>query len=1060
MSQHRLHQAVSTCLSVLNRSRAVLCFALLICCSTASTLAQGTNAAINGQITDPQGRVLPGTEIQAVDIDTNVVYSTKANGSGIYALPQVPPGRYRLMVRKDGFKVVNKTDITLHVQDILEQNFALEVGSVSESVTVEGGGQVINTTDASVSTVVDQKFVANMPLNGRSFQDLISMTPGVVTQSPQSSALINATLGAAGDFSVNGQRTESNYYTVDGVTANVSGGAGSGFAGPSTGGTLGASTALGTTQSLIPVDALQEFRVESSTYSAEYGHSPGGQFALVTRSGSNALHGTVFDYLRNNFFDANDWFNDHYGDPQPALRQNDFGGTLGGPVRIPRLYNGKDRTFFFVSYEGLRLDQPTAAAVQYVPDLFMRQQAATALQPILNAFPLPNGIDYGTSANPSLAQFLESSSLPSSIDSTSIRVDHVISPKLSVFFRFGDTPSSTAARQDFALDTIISNAQTYTLGAIAQLSRGMTDEFRLGYARSNSSDIGVIDNFGGATPINLGTAIGVNPSLSSEPIIAIFIPGIATTELLPNYGKNSSQQWNLVDTFNLSLGRHTLKFGIDYRHIKSPLAPTDVLAEAFWESATELQDNTTAISAIQNRKGATPLTNETALFAQDEWRLHPRLTLSLGLRWEVDPPPTEQHGDDAYTLLGNIGDPASLSLAPQGTPLWKTDWYDFAPRLGVAWTPRNRPGTETVVRAGGGVFFDTANEVAAAGYSFLGFTATTFSSGLSLPYTTSELTVPISTTAPYTSGIPVAFPSHLQLPYTLEWNTSIQQALGKNQALTISYVGSNGRRLLAEQELSLTSLNPNFGTILYYPAGITSNYQALQAQFQRTVARGIQALASYTWSHSIDFGSSAESLALERGNSDFDVRNNLQGGISWDLPTVASARVGNILLNGWGLDARLNVRSAFPVNPQGNDFVDPATENISFGELNLVAGQPIYLHGNQYPGGKAINPAAFSLPAGGIQGDAPRDFVRGFGATQLNMAVRREFHLHNDLALQFRAEAFNVLNHPIFGYVDPLYTDLTFGQALQTLNSSLGTLASQYQQGGPRSMQFALKLHF
>jgi hypothetical protein len=1037
------------------RAPLVSLFFLTLC-----SLGLAQNAQVQGQVSDSSGAVIPKATVRIVNQLTGTERKVATNGSGQYDVPGLDPSVYKIFVQAPGFSTAVSTPITLNVAQNAVLDFKLQVGSEAQSVTVNGGSQMLNTTDASVSTVVDQKFVANIPLNGRSFQDLISMTPGVVTQSPQASALIGATTGESGDFSVNGQRTESNYYTVDGVTANVSGGGGSGLAGgPSTGGTLGASTALGTTQSLISVDALQEFRVESSTYSAEYGHSPGGQFALVTRSGTNALHGTTFDYLRNNFFDANDWFNDHYGDPQPALRQNDFGGTLGGPVRIPRLYNGKDRTFFFVSYEGLRLDQPTNATLQYVPDLFMRQEAAPALQPILNAYPLPNGIDYGTSASPSLAEFIEPYSLPSSINSTSIRLDHVISPKLSVFFRFGDTPSSTAARQNFALDTTTSNAQTYTLGITSQLSHGMTDEFRLGYARSNSSDIGVLDNFGGATPINLAAAMGVNPSLSSEPVAEIIISGTGDAVLYPNYGKNSSSQWNLVDTFNLSLGRHTLKFGFDYRHITSAIMPPDVEAVTVWESAMELQGNTAADSAVIDSKGATPLFNETALFIQDEWRLRPGLSLSLGLRWEVDPPPTEQHGDDAYTLLGNIGDPASLSLAPQGTPLWKTDWYDFAPRLGVAWTPRNRPGTETVLRAGGGVFFDTANEVATGGYSGLGFESEQFLAGVALPYTPSELNIPFSTTPPYTSAVIAAFPSHLQLPYTLEWNASIQQELGKNQAFTISYVGSNGRRLLTDEELSLTSLNPNFGIVEYVPNGITSNYQALQAQFQRTVARGIQALASYTWSHSIDFGSSSYELPSQRGNSDFDVRNNLQGGISWDLPTVASARLTNILLSGWGLDARLSVRSAFPVTLVGNEAIDPATGSFNYGELNLVAGQPTYLYGSQYPGGKAINPGAFSLPTG-ISGDAPRNFARGFGAIQLNLAVRREFPLHKGVGLQFRAETFNILNHPIFGYVDDYIGDLTFGQALETLNSSLGTVASQYQQGGPRSMQFALKLHF
>ncbi len=1024
--------------------------------SVAGGIVQAQTAQVTGQVTDPQKASIPNAGVRIVDQATGVERQVKTNGTGYYVAPFLQPGHYKVFVQVHGFDTSVSNELVLTVGQSLALNFQMRVGAAQQQITVKAGSQLLNTTDASVSTVVDRKFVANMPLNGRSFQDLISMTPGVVTQSPQTSAQAP---GGIGDFSVNGQRTESNYYTVDGVTANVSGGNGGGVGEPSSGGTLGASTALGTTQSLVSVDALQEFRVESSTYSAEYGHSPGGQFALVTRSGTNLLHGTAFDYLRNSFFDANDWFSDHYGDTQPPLRQNDFGGTLGGPVRLPKLYNGKNRTFFFASYEGLRMDQPTPATVQYVPDLFMRQQATSAMQPILNAFPLPNGVDYGSAADPSLAQFIEPFSLPSAIDSTSIRVDQIVSPKLSLFFRFGDTPSHTVSRQYFARDTIKSNATTYTLGATSQLSSAITDEFRLGYAHSDSSDIGILDNFGGATPTNLIADLGGNSSATSLSQLILYYPAIGESYMAPYYGMNLSRQWNLVDTLNLSLGHHDLKIGIDYRHIKSPIVPPSLVPILEFLGPQTTLSGTPDFAEIFSHKSATPLFNETALFVQDEWKLRPRLTVSMGLRWEVDPPPTGEHGDDAYTLRGSVNVPASLTLAPRGTPLWKTNWYNFAPRLGIAWTPNVQPGRETVVRAGGGVFFDTANEIAALGYDNFGFSANQTYSGIPIPYTASDFNIPITTTPPYTGTI-IAYPPHLQAPYTLEWNTSIQQALGKNQAFTISYVGSNGRRLIGLQELSLASLNPNFGIVEYFSGGITSNYQSLQTQFQRTVARGIQALVSYTWSHSIDFGSNFNELPLQRGNSDFDVRNNLQGGISWDLPIIHSAKLTNILLDGWGLDARLNVRSAFPVTLAGNEIVDPATGSLSFGELNRVAGQPTYVYGNQYPGGKAINPAAFSLPATGISGNAPRNFVRGFGATQLNLAARREFPLHKSVGLQFRAEAFNILNHPNFGYVDPNYTDLLFGQATETLNSSLGTMASQYQQGGPRSMQFALKLHF
>ncbi|MGD0941698.1 MAG: TonB-dependent receptor [Terracidiphilus sp.] len=1025
------------------------------CISISLAKAQSTDATLSGGVTDPAGTFIVGAEIDIANDTTGVVYTTTTNSSGIYYLSILPPGNYHVQVSKIGFKTLIKPDVTLNVQSALSLNFSLPVGATSESVTVDAASSLINTTNASVSTVVDQTFVENMPLNGRSFQDLISMTPGVVTQSPQNTS---QQIGDTGDFSVNGQRAESNYYTVDGVAANISGGNGGGVAEAATGGTVGASTSLGTTQSLISVDALQEFRVQSSTYSAEYGRSPGGQFSLATRSGSNAFHGTTFDYLRNDVFDANDWFNDHYGDPAPALRQNDFGGTFSGPVWFPRLYNGREHTFFFGSYEGLRLTLPAAATIQYVPDLFMRQQALPAMQPILNAFPLPNGIDYGTSASPSLAQFIAPYSVPSTIDSTSVRVDEALGPKLALFFRYGDTPSSTSTRQNFALQTISSNASTYTFGATSQFSSRMNSEFRLGYARSESSQIGTLDTFGGATPTDLNANLGAGSFAAVEPFILFLLPGVGGPSYLsPYYGKNDGRQWNIVDTVSLSKGHHNLKFGTDYRRITSPIVPPNLEVVAEFFSASSILNGVPLVTEPIAFKGATPIFNELALFAQDEWRVRPGLSLSLGLRWELDPPPTEKHADDAYTLLGSPTDPASLSVAPQGTPLWKTSWYNFAPRLGIAWTPNNQPGSETVVRAGGGVFFDSANEIAAVGYSYLGFSAYNVERGVTIPYSVNELTVPISVTPPYSTV--VAFPSHLQLPYTFEWNASLQQALGRRQTVTISYVGSNGRRLLGEQQLSLSSLNPNFSSAIYFPGNLTSSYNSLQVQFQRSVTKGIQAIGSYTWSHALDFGSIATELPLERGNSDFDVRNNFQAGLTWSLASPIRTEVAALFLGGWGVDARFIARTGFPVTLGGNQLTDPVTGSVYDGGLNIVANQPIYLYGSQYPGGRVINPAAFSLPVSGA-GNAPRNLVRGFGENQLNIAVRRQFQLHNAINLQFRAEAFNVLNHPNFGYIDPTYTDATFGQATEMLNSSLGTMASQYQQGGPRSMQFALKLHF
>jgi len=1027
---------------------------LTICVSTYS-VAQSSNATISGQVIDPSGRVIPDAEIEILNEATGVQYTNRTNGTGIYAVSILPPGQYRVQVSKIGFKMLIKPGIVLNVQSSVALNFTLPLGATSESITVEAGSSLINTTDAAVGTVVDRKFVENIPLNGRSFQDLISMTPGVVTQSPQTSG---QTTGGNGDFSVNGQRTESNYYTVDGVSANTSAGYPNGAGQAATGGTIGSSTALGTTQSLLSVDAMQEFRVESSTYSAVYGRTPGGQFSLVTRAGTNRLHGTLYDYLRNNYFDANDWFNDFYGKPEQALRQNDFGGTLGGRVWFPHLYDGRDRTFFFISYEGLRLMQPQPATLQFVPDAGLRQNAPAALQPMLNAFPLPTagGTDYGNG----FASFVQPYSLPSNIDSTGIRLDHTFSSKAATFFRFADTPSSSSTRNLSSINKISGKTLTYTFGITSQLSNSINNEFRLGYSDSESVQNSSLDNFGGAVPVNLAEEMGVGGSATPEPLFYFYIAGLGSSSISTETAINRSHQWNLVDTFALTHGHHLFKFGIDYRHIVSPLLPASPYTLAEFTSENSVLFNSADAVEVLKSVSAVPVFHETAAFAQDEWRVSHNLNLSLGLRWEVDPAPGAQDGNTAYTLLGDISNPGTLTLAPRGTALWKTAYYNFAPRLGLAWTAHNTAGWETVVRTGVGIFFDTDNQYATEGYNGLGFSGYQLYFGVSLPVTAAQTEISVAPVPPYTGSAVYAFPSHLQLPYTIQWNTAVEQAFGRAQVLTISYVGSNGRRLIYDREQNIGSVNPDFGTIYYFSTGTTSNYQALQTKFQRTVAHGLQALVSYTWSHSLDFGSTGIAFSALRGNSDFDVRNNFQGGMSWDLPGGHSYRLVNMLLDDWGLDGRLTSRSGFPVTILGNTILNPSTGSYYYSGVNLLPEKPVYLYGSQYPGGRSLNSAAFATPAGSEPGNAPRNFARGFGATQINLAARRSFPMGEQMRLQFRAEAFNLLNHPAFGYIDPLLTDKTFGQATQMLNQSLGTVSPQYQQGGPRSMQFALKLLF
>src|SRR5436305_6492936 len=390
---HSGSRAVICYLGAENMRKALLALTIVLA-AVAVCFAQTETATVSGRVLDKSSAAVVGAEIVLTNVDTNAQSRTKTGKEGLYVFAGVMAGRYRLAAGAAGFSVTVKNDLVVHVQDELAENFTLQVGSVNEVVTVSADAFHVNTTDASVSTVIDQTYIKNMPLNGRSFQDLILLTPGVVTQTPQNLGAVNGVsgLGYQGEFSVNGQRAEENYYTVDGVSANLGGASGSGLtSGAGASGSIGASTTLGTTQALVSVDDLQEFRVQSSTYSAEYGRTPGGQFAFETKSGTNQWHGTAYDYLRNDYFDANDWFNNYLAVKEPPLRQNDFGGTLGGPVRIPHLYNGKDKTFFFFSYEGLRLLQPQPAFVAAVPDAALRANTPAPLNQVLKAFPVPNG---------------------------------------------------------------------------------------------------------------------------------------------------------------------------------------------------------------------------------------------------------------------------------------------------------------------------------------------------------------------------------------------------------------------------------------------------------------------------------------------------------------------------------------------------------------------------------------------------------------------------------------------------------------------------------------------
>ncbi len=1074
---------------------------LLMLISFAATiaLAQFETGTVSGQVSDPSGLSVTGAQVNLVDIDRGTSVTASTNNSGLYRFASVHPGRYRMEVRASGFQLINATGLTVNVQDHLEQNFKLAVGSVSESVTVEGGAPLVDTESGTVSTIVDRQFAENLPMNGRSFQTLIELTPGVV--------LTPSTPADPGQFSVNGQRTNSNYVTVDGVSGNigVASSAGSGFAGA-----LGSFSAQGGTNSLVSVDALQEFRIQTSTYAPEFGRTPGAQISILTRSGTNQFHGTAFDYLRNDLLDANDWFADRSRQPKPEERQNDFGGTFSGPIL-------KNRTFFFFSYEGLRLRLPQFAQTA-VPDLNARSSANSAVQPFLNAYPLPNGpqaVDMQGNPIASAAQLNASFSNKATLDAYSIRIDHRLSDKLTLMGRDNDSPSELDERGGgiFSLSQISQSpitTQTATVGATWTISQMVNNDLRFNYSRTNSGGSFKLDDFGGAVPptaLPLPAPYTRNNGVFLFDIVSL-VQGTAIE--VGNAQRQIQRQINLVDSLSVQRGRHSLKFGIDFRRLTPVFDPYQYGQGSFFSDVPSAGAGNLAFSDIVVQRGGTSLFRN---LSQDSWRIVPRLTLTYGLRWDVDFAPSSSDGPSVPAVTGyNLNDLSNLALAPAGTPAFHTKYGNVAPRIGVAYQLFQNANWESVLRGGFGIFYDLATSetgnLIAIDQQFYPFGATTLSLGGNFP----PASVNPPQIDPTSLAIPpatlVAFDPHLKMPYTFEWNFALEQALGRQQTLSASYLGSAGRRLI--QTTSAGSPNANFANADLVTNFGASDYDALQFQFQRRLSHGLQALASYSWAHSIDTGSAGSTgvgsnaitpgfgLNTNRGPSDFDTRQSVSAAVTYEISAPKTNPIVRAILHGWSLQNVVQARTALPVNVFYSFYSFFVSTTFADVRPDVAPGIPLYLYGQQYPGGKAFNSTPGAV-AGGCsdgsqsigpfcpppvdpntgrplrQGTLGRNALRGFGPAQWDFAVHRDFPIRESLRLQFRAEMFNVLNHPNFGQPIgdlqfPLFPNPQFGQSTQMLGRSLsggpsgnlggGAFDPLYQIGGPRSIQMALKLTF
>ena len=1037
----------------------------VLCCVRA--FGQTDTATISGYITDQSGAVISGAAIKLTNVETNTDVTQSSNGSGLYVFTSVRPGHYRIVVQKPRFREIALTDMTVNVQDLLSRNFRMQVGAVGESITVKGDNAYINTVSGAVSTVVDQHFVDNMPLNGRSFQSLIALTPGV---------MFVATGSADNQFVVNGQRSDASYFMVDGVSANF--GAGPDFDISQTlGGTTPALTAAGGTNGLVSVDAMQEFRIQTSTYAPEFGRSPGGQISIVTKSGTNQLHGSAFDYLRNDVFDARNWF-DMPPLPKPPLRQNDFGGTLGGPLR-------RDKVFFFFSYEGLRVLIPeTASAFFYTTSA--REAASPAYQPYMNALPVPTGPPIDPTCdnvtNPCLAPLTVAYSDPSKLNATSLRMDYAINKKINLFGRYDHAPSSASIRywEEELVDNVATD--TATMGATIRFTPTKVNDFRANWSRATGTVIHNLTDFYGAIVPSNSVIFPAPYSTNTGQALVYFPDGYDMEVRVGTLDVNTQRQLNFVDNFSWTLGTHQLKTGIDYRHLR----PTngDSTGWAVFPSAfSSLVAGTADAILLDANDHLSVNMDNYSLYAQDTWKAGRRLTLTYGLRWEINSPPSGVSGQPLYVTEGVFN-----SLAPAIVPgkLWSTTHGNLAPRIGVAYqvTPR------TVVRGGYGLFYDLGYGDAGIASSNFPYERDRFTSGPFNPSSALFQPPPFSTTINPSVLYVAAFDPHLQLPFTMEWNAAIERALGSKQTLTATYVGADGRRLLREDDI----LPPAFlalglqGEIFAIHNLGYSHYNALQIQFQRVLSRGLQALVSYNLSRTSDIGSSDTSGAVSASvgdvvlppltPADFDLRNTFSGAVSYEIPAPQWPGIRNAVLRGWAIDGLVRITSQPPINVTVSVATPALGEHMT--QAQVVPGQPSWIADPTQPSGRALNPNAFTTPAMGATGDFPRNGLRsGYSIDQTDLAVRRRFNLTHRVSLDFRVEYFNIFNHPMFGAPGSGNAPYTywgrgptaiagFGQVMPgyTTNYAMGPGGSEggqnplYSVGGPRSGQLTLKVTF
>jgi len=1032
---------------------------LTVAAFCAAPLPGQRSASVVGRILDVTGAGVPGAAITVINQKTGFRRTAESDPGGAYAVTSLEPGEYTIKITKDQFRPINDFDVPLPAETATPIDFVLQVGSWLGEIRVEGIASPIERTDASVGGQFEHDEITRIPVNGGKVLDLLGMTPGTV--------VTPATRGEAGQFSANGQRPNSNYFTVDFLSANIGVTAG-GLPEQSTGGTLPGVSAFGSLDALAPLESIQELQVRTSSAVAEFGRLPGASVALTTQSGSNGFHGATSLHLRHEFFAARDWFGNQAGFGRLPLRLGDLTQTFGGPVR-------RDHTFFFLSYERLALRQ-SYVWVQPTPSLSTRQAAGGWAQPALSFFPMPNA----GQLTGGIGEWVGGSVLPAGMNTGTARVDQALGSRASLFARYSDSPS-TNQFGNLGIDDLDLRIRSLTAGLNVRPTPNLTMDLRLNETETAAHSSWSASVAPLAPPPDGADTVGPPPSSAPncllEPMVSVFLNSTAPCNYLVRFtiggigqlvygpeGDRKQRQFQAVDTVALQRRKHSLGFGADYRAItavREDAAKTlGVIADnvAGLTSTKNLWVFTVAPGAGGGAPGAETLNvQELSLWALDTWQPSKRLTVSAGLRWEFSPAPVPSPADLLANLIFFYNPVSGITeLATQPRPLWPTSYGDFAPRLGVAY--RLAADGSTVLRVGGGLYYDSSVSI-----------ATDILNGgpLSAGKFTSQRYAPVSTVLGY------GFMPNLNLPQIRQWNVALEHAFGAHDTFSVSYVGSSAWSLIRREMggvpgdslTKFVALTTNDGR---------SNYQSLQVHYRRHFAHGLDLTTSYTWARSMDNDSSDAFLvwagagsppANDWGPSDFDVRHSFTASAVYEMgkPKDAAARRG--FMTGWAASGIFRARTGFPITVQQAEEYDGIGVANAF-RPNLVASQPVWIGDLSAPGQRRLNPAAFQTTAAGVQGNLGRNAIGGFGTSQFDAALSREFTHGEHRSLQVRIEAFNLFNTPSFADPVKFLDNPLFGQSTSMLNMMLGSgspgsgLAPMLQAGGPRAFQASLRLRF